>query len=156
MLYDPRFGFWCCISGAKPQIRLRTLLRYGMMNAQVCHLKYDMEEHNGWTDTYAAFDLRGLRWHSCVGVCIHKRQNKVFQPRKDSLWKAEKNCLSLAGVPVRLIYGVFLFPTYNFTKTYPNGSHWYSVYLSVMWCLIMGAFLNAFPAGNVPRSARWM
>ena len=25
--------------------------------------------------------------------------------------------------------GCFLFPTYNFTKTYPNGSHWYSVYL---------------------------
>ena len=42
--------------------------------------------------------------------------------------------------------GCFLFPTYNFTKTYPNGSHWYSVYLSVMWCLIMGAFLSqAFP-----------
>lgn len=42
--------------------------------------------------------------------------------------------------------GCFLFPTYNFTKTYPNDSHWYSVYLSVMWCLIMGAFLSqAFP-----------
>lgn len=38
--------------------------------------------------------------------------------------------------------GCFLFPTYNFTKAYPNGSHWYSVYLSVMWCLIMGAFLS--------------
>ena len=25
--------------------------------------------------------------------------------------------------------GCFLFPTYNFIKTYPNGSHWYSVYL---------------------------
>ncbi len=42
--------------------------------------------------------------------------------------------------------GCFLFPTYNFTKTYPNDSHWYSVYLSVMWCLIMGVFLSqAFP-----------
>lgn len=42
--------------------------------------------------------------------------------------------------------GCFLFPTYNFTKAYAHGSHWYSIYLSVMWCLIMGALLSqAFP-----------
>lgn len=42
--------------------------------------------------------------------------------------------------------GCFLFPIYNFTKAYSHGSHWYSIYLSVMWCLIMGAFLSqAFP-----------
>ena len=44
-----------------------------------------MEEYIGRTDTYVAFNLRGLRWDSHVGVCRHKRQNKVFQPRKDSL-----------------------------------------------------------------------
>lgn len=50
------------------------------------------------------------------------------------------------GCALFCVMGCFLFPTYNFTKTYPNDSHWYSVYLSVMWCLIMGAFLSqAFP-----------
>ena len=42
--------------------------------------------------------------------------------------------------------GCFLFPTYNFTKAYPNGSHWYSICLSIMWCRLMGSFLlRAFP-----------
>lgn len=43
-------------------------------------------------------------------------------------------------------FGCFMFPVYNFTKSYDNSIRWYGLFSAILGCWVIGAILTeAFP-----------